>query len=77
MSLLKVTIDGQTAMDGDLGEWSSNPPSLVTEVLKNNITPKPWMRCLMLVIAEAGMTGKDTTVDVTTSDNGWTINVGH
>lgn len=66
MAHLRVTIDGQVAMDGDLGQWSDNPPDIIAEQLKANARPAPWMRCLMMVMADAAASGKSASVRIVT-----------
>lgn len=77
MAHLKVTIDGATAMNGDLGQWTTNPPQLITEQLKANSKPAPWMRALMLTIADAAMSEQSMSVDVQTRVDGWDFMVTH
>lgn len=75
MTQLRVSIDGKVAIDGDMGQWNANPPEILREQLAANATPKPWMRCLLMVIADTALTGVDTEVVVRTGSDGWTIEV--
>lgn len=75
MANVKVTVDGKTIMDGDLGEWSTNPPELIKEQLKANARPALWMQALLLTIADAAMSNKCLTVDVRTDAEGWAMDV--
>lgn len=75
MSHLTVTINNQTVMDGDTGQWSTNPPTILTDQLKANAHPAPWMRAIMLTVADAAMTHTDTRITVTTTPNEWTLKV--
>lgn len=75
MTHMTVTIDGEKVIDGDLGEWNSNPPEILRDQLAANATPKPWMRCLLMVIADTAMSGVDTAVVIATSQSGWTLEV--
>ncbi|BBU22150.1 hypothetical protein [Mycobacterium xenopi] len=75
MAHLRITIDGNVAMNGDLGEWTTNPPTLLTEQLKANTKPAPWMRALMLTIADAAMTNRDLHANVHTRPDGWDLSV--
>jgi cytochrome c553 len=78
MSYITINIDGETVMDGDTGKWQQQPPEFIAKQLKamqdGSTKPSPWMRALMLVVAEAAMTDTYTSVDVTTDGNaGWTL----
>lgn len=75
MTELKVTVDGKTVIDGDMGQWSENPPEIIREQLAANATPKPWMRCLLMVVANAAVTATDTTVVIATTETTWTMQV--
>jgi hypothetical protein len=75
MPALHVTIDGKTVIDGDLGQWTTDPPAILREQLAGNVTPQPWMRCLLLLVATAAVGDQDVTVDIATRDNGWTLEV--
>lgn len=75
MTKLKVTIDGKTVIDGDLGQWNANPPELLREQLASNASPEPWMRCLLMVVANAAVTATDTTVVIATTETTWTMQV--
>lgn len=72
---LHITVDNTVIMDGDTGQWTTEPPQLVMDQLKPGAKPKPWMRALMLTIADAAMGNKDTTATVRTQPNGWTLEV--
>jgi hypothetical protein len=74
MATLRITVDGNTVMDGDLGQWTTEPP-FIAEQLKANARPAPWMRCLMLTLADAAMSEKVMSVDVRTRANGWDFSV--
>lgn len=75
MSTMRVTLDGHIAMDGDLGTWTDNPPKIITDQLKANAKPAPWMRALMLTIADAAMSGQSMSADVKTRPDGWDLSV--
>jgi hypothetical protein len=75
-AIVKLTIDGQTAMNGSIGEWTDNPPEILTEQLKANARPAPWMQAVMINIAAAGVRDTGTlTIDVHTRPGGWTLDV--
>jgi hypothetical protein len=72
---MRVTVDGQVIMDGDLGQWSTDPPELIKDQLRANARPAPWMRALMMTMADAAMGGQSISVDVKTRGDGWDFSV--
>lgn len=77
MATMRVTIDGQTVMDGDMGQWTTEPPAILTDQLKANSKPAPWMRALMLTMADAAMGEQAISVEVKTRADGWDYSVTH
>jgi hypothetical protein len=79
MAYIKVTIDGDTVIDGESGSWEQRTPDFIAKQLHdltsnpNPTPPSPWMRALMLVIAEAAMTSTYTEVDIKTTGSGWSL----
>lgn len=74
MPHLHITIDDQTVLDGDLGEWTTNPPQLITEQLTNP-KPQPGMKALMLALTEAAIHNQPTHINLQNRPNGWTLQV--
>lgn len=75
MAHMTVTIDGNTVMDSPLGDWTANPPEILTEQLAATTTPKLYMRCLLILMADAALSDTATTVDITTDADNWTMRV--
>ncbi len=79
MSHITITIDGETIMDADPGTWRSTPPDV--EALKLKSSGQPWGIALMGAVAEAAtlsmanLPATDTTIAVTTRNNGWALDV--
>ncbi|MDO3206618.1 MFS transporter [Mycobacteroides abscessus] len=79
MSHIRIIVDGDTLMDADPGNWRSTPPDI--ESLKLKTGGQPWGIALMGAVAEAAtlsmanLPATDTTIVVTTRDNGWTLDV--
>lgn len=74
MAHLKITIDGTTAIDTDLGQWTTTPPPYINQLIT---TPKPqlWQQLLMIITAHTGgLTGQPANIHLTTRDDGWTLN---
>lgn len=75
MARVHVTIDGDTAMDEDLGRWTSEPPQILRDQLAAHTAPKIYMRCLLLIVADAAMSGTATTIDISTDGDDWDMAV--
>lgn len=82
MAYIKLTIDEETLLDGESGTWEQRPPDFIAEQLHkmtnstNPVPPSPWMRSVMLILAEAAMTETYASIDVVTRGNeGWSLDV--
>lgn len=75
MSRIRLTIDGDTIMDGDLGQWHNKPPESLTQHLNPAANPQPWAKAAMLAIVQAALEKRDVVIVVTTRDGGWTLDV--
>lgn len=76
-----MVVDGETLMDADPGEWSSNPPDVSALNLRAGNKPEPWMQTILFTVAKTGIdalsggqTG-DTDIVVTTVEDGWDMTV--
>ncbi|AIT14578.1 hypothetical protein SEA_TAPIOCA_69 [Mycobacterium phage Tapioca] len=77
MSHIRVTLDGNTIMDGDPGQWATKPPAIADlELRAASGNPEPWVQ-ILTAFARAAVTGRNTTITATTRDNGWTLDVEH
>ena len=77
MTHIRVTIDGQTKMDGDLGQWTEKPrpvEDMLAEI-KANTRNAPWMRTILDLLAKAGMGGGGFSADVRTRTDGYDLSV--
>lgn len=52
MAHIHIEVDGAVLMDGNPGDWTSNPPEMDKLQLKGG-TPDPWMVALMPSVANA------------------------
>jgi putative MFS transporter len=85
MSRIQITADGQTLMDATVGVRKGELPSL--DELKTSLsnaaggTMKPWTVCALQALALSlqpmlvGNTMGDTTITITTREQGWTLDV--
>lgn len=77
MSYAHITIDGNTILDGDLGQWTHTPPASLAKYLTPNAQQQPGLNALLLAFATAAKTGQDITIDLTNRANGYTLTVDH
>lgn len=79
MAYVKVVVDGETVLDGETGTWEKQTPDFIAKQLHdmtsnpNPTPPSPWMRALMLVLAEAAMTETYTDIDIKSWGAGWSL----
>ncbi len=71
MTHISVTVDDDTLMDGDVGEWLHVPPVLERHMK----APDPWSRPLIMAFTDAAVRKRDTTITIATQPNGWTLAV--
>ncbi|AEL19986.1 hypothetical protein CL81_gp67 [Mycobacterium phage Charlie] len=75
MSHIRVTIDGNTIMDGNPGQWATKLPAIADlELRATSGNPEPWVQ-ILTTFARAAAAGRDATITATTDTNGWTLNV--
>ncbi len=82
MAHITVVVNGDTLMNADPGDWTTNPPDINALGFRGRGNqPEPWRQLIMLTIAEtatlalAGKPGLNTSIDVTTRAGGWTMNM--
>lgn len=73
MTHVTLTIDDTELMNGDLGQWSTEPPAISD--LKLKVGKEPWAIPTLQAIASAAITAKDTHITVTTRADGWGMEV--
>jgi hypothetical protein len=77
MTHIKLTVNGETLMDGDLGQWKRTPPSALQKLLKPGRQPEPYLQAALGALVEASIKNTDTTIEATAAPNGWTVSVTH
>lgn len=70
MPSLRIVVDGETWMNGDLGEWQQTQPKQFVEALKNPRSARPGMMQLLTAMGECATSDKAHTLELTTSDDG-------
>lgn len=73
---MRITVDGDTLMDADLGNWTQPKPQIdQLNQLAASPTPPAWTRPVMVMLAEAALRKRSLNIDITTRDSGWTMSV--
>ena len=75
MSHIRIVIDGDTLFDDDLDVWQATPPDQFKELLTPGAKPKPWMKAIMIVMADAAMTDNNVSIEAATAPEKWAIEV--
>lgn len=72
---VRLTVDGSVVFDDTLDEWKFTPPDYFKDVLKQDAKPEPWLKAIMIVMADAALTGSSVSIDATTGESGWSMQV--
>lgn len=70
-----LTVDGSIVFDGTLDEWKFTPPDYFKDAIKKDVKPEPWLKAIMIVMADAALTGSSVSIDATTGESSWSIKV--
>jgi hypothetical protein len=68
---IKVAVDGKVRMNGDLGDWTTEPPFITEQKLA--VAAKrddPWSVPILMMFARSATNGRSVSIEVTTEDNG-------
>jgi hypothetical protein len=72
---MRVIVDGNTILNDELGDWQTRPPEALAYMIKPGYVPKPWMKALLVVMADAALNEQSTRFEITTSSRGrWSLN---
>lgn len=75
MTQVRVVVDDAVLLDADLETWVAVAPDLFRDALDPNAKPQPWLKAIMIVMAEATMTNTGVSIEATTGPNGWEMKV--
>jgi len=78
MTHIKLTLNGDTLMDGDTGQWQRKPPSAIQHLIKpGRGKQEPYLQAALAAVVEASLRDVDTHIDCNTFPTGWNIRVVH
>ena len=75
MTRIRINLDEELLFDGDLDAWQATPPDQFKDMIKPDAKPEPWMKAIMIVMADAAMTGNSVGIDATTGESVWSMEV--
>ena len=75
MTHVRICIDEKTLFNDDLDVWQATPPDQFKDMIKPGSTPEPWMKAIMIVMADAAMTGQSVSIEATTGVSWWSMEV--
>ena len=70
-----LTVDGSVVFDDTLDEWKHTPPDYFKDALRQDASPEPWLKAIMIVMADSAMTGSSVSIEATTGKSEWSIRV--
>ena len=72
---VRLTVDGSVVFDDTLEEWKFTPPDYFKDAIKKDARPEPWLKAIMIVMADAALTGRSVSIEATTGESSWSIKV--
>lgn len=74
---MKIRIDDEMVFRGTIGEWETRPPDRFRDAIKQGAAPQPWMKAILVTVADAVMMERSVNITVKTKYNGWWMDVKH
>lgn len=74
MSRVHLAVDGEVVFDDTLDEWKFTPPDYFRDAIKPDAKPEPWLKAIMIVMADAALTNSSVRIEATTGST-WSIRV--
>jgi hypothetical protein len=72
---VRLIVDGYVVFDDSLDEWKHTPPDYFKDALRQDAAPEPWLKAIMIVMADAAMTGSSVSIEATTGKSEWSMRV--
>lgn len=72
---IRVRVDGRELFNGQAGEWISRPPDVFRDAIRPDAVPEPWMKAIMITLADTVTLQKGVKINVRTKINGWSMEV--
>ena len=69
-----LTVDVEVVFDDTLDTWVFTPPDYFRNAIKPDAKPEPWLKAIMIVMADSAMTGASVRIEATTGSS-WSLQV--
>lgn len=77
--MIKIKIDNRIAFKGTLQEWIARPPDEFRNAIQPTAKPQPWLKAVMIALADAVTMNKAMNITVSTTlkgiHRGWSMQV--
>ncbi len=79
MTHIKLVINGEVLMDGQISQWQQRPPTSIQHLLQPKAGRKAeiYMQAALGALLEATMSEQDTLIEATTTPTGWVVRSTH
>jgi len=75
MSYVRIVIDNEKVFDGELEQWQATPPDYFRDRIRPDAKPEPWLKAIMIVMADAALTNQSVSIEAITGPSWWSIEV--
>ena len=75
MTHMRICIDDNVVFDDSLDVWQATPPDYFKDLIRPDAKPEPWLKAIMIVMADAAMTGQSVSIEATTGPSWWSMEV--
>lgn len=75
MTHIHIAINGNVEFDGIVDEWAQQAPDMFRDQIKPNATPRPWLKAIMVSVADAVLAQESVIIDATHRSGRWEMKV--
>lgn len=72
---MRIVVNGDTWMDGNLGQWEQKQPTQFVEAMKNPRNQTPGLKALMIAVADGAARNKSLNINLQHTPTSWTLTV--
>lgn len=69
-----LAVDDEVVFDDTLDAWVFTPPDYFKDAIRSDAKPEPWLKAIMIVMADAAVMGKSVCIEATTGST-WSLRV--